>query len=313
MGALRIALVFAVSASVVIAQQPTPDAVRARLEARVRELRAELDQQHREFDRLLRVRIAWDLLLPVEPERFLSGTSPAARLTPQELESTLAGEALRTRRLRDRLARVEKLAREAPEAQPESERRVAPRPAPGGVANAPSAKRATVTQLPQPIERPAALMRLDHAPRVAKSHEGAPIRPRPSVADPFAKEGRVLVYLQPARSSLKRAWTYLEAGYPKQALAVIGTLIDRDSPDPGLLFLEARAFEKAGDLEGAKQAFQSLLEVDTVVVGDGEDTKKPTTKKLGPWAQAAATALAASGWRARTAGTKLRGGEGLRW
>ncbi len=271
-----------------------PDKI-TELKARIRSLKEQRDAVAARIDRLIRLRVAMDVALPVDEELVLEGTTPVKNPDPEVWKKAFDEASRRNRELRDRLA---ELYRGGGSTERLAASSTAPPPAPAGAAPVPASepKKAAVSP-PAPPPLPAPVRPASPPPAVAA--------PKPLAVDPLG-DRKALARFAPSRDRMKRIASLLEVKDPKLALSFALDALEDAPKDAALLFLKARALERSGRIAEAVAAYGEVEEADTIV--DAKDERKP-----GPWARAAALAKAHLSWRGSVEGIVLPDAKGLRW
>lgn len=273
-----------------LAQDDNAAALRQRaLKKELGEAKTALEKAARRIRDLKRLRIARDLLVPVEEAELLLGTKAELGGTAKDLKARLDKESNRTRRLRERLDGLLSRAGGDPSA-------VLPPAAPGGVATTDKTQTSTPTAIETAPKLPVVRVRKNRPSVIGRDEtQMSFISPthEPSVKDPLTLGGTVRLRLHSAPSPVKRIRSLLDAGLAREALAILPKLVEEHGETPMLVFLKAQALELAGVPKQAKAEYERVIETDSAQK-DGEESV------LGPWAQAAKTALAHMDWRSAT-------------
>ncbi|MEZ5989512.1 MAG: hypothetical protein R3F30_10370 [Planctomycetota bacterium] len=254
MNALRTSLVALCLAAPAAAQDRADQATRPPfvqgLQREIHELERRAAEEARHFERLMRLKVAWDLLLPFDPAELLLGCDPGGRGV-DELSKELAAELDEEARLKQRF--VAEGARE-PQLPPAGLRPTPPR---GGdpVAAGPTRVEATPDLAPGPgagtergPSRPGAgrgpLLpgeETRYGPLVPLLELPGPRLEASAALDPFG-QGGAAIRLAPVAYVPKRARALLRAGMTVEAMALLRRATDGvEAPEPVLLFMLAQA------------------------------------------------------------------------
>lgn len=266
------------------------------LRQEVRELKQKAFEEEERFGRLMRLKIHWDLLLPVREEDLFEGTTLPSK-SREDLAAQLAEEIRKEVSLKSRVRRSGGIETETPLPMIQGTG-ILPDPAPGPVAK----KMPAVRPLPKPDskEPPSAAKA---KPPDARAPFFGPLRSQPAVAGPTLARsealtpfgsGRGLTNLTPSTFTSKRIRALIGAGMATEALAVIGARLQmledkKQDPPPALLFLEAKTLESLGELDKAKTFYGKVADVDRGTNAEGKEV-------LGIWAKSANFALEHLRW-----------------
>lgn len=256
----------------------------------VNELQQKVYEEEQRFARLMRLKIHWDLLLPVRIEDLFADTSVSSK-SHQDLAAELAVEIRREVALKTRFRRSGGIESDTPLPRIKD---LVPDPAPG-----PGKKPETAVETPHPdagepgdAEKASAPSR-DFGPLMMTRTSLGPTIERSQAITPFASSGDLTVFA-PCPFLIKRVRALIGAGMSTEALAVLGARLQvlresKKDPEPSLLFLEAKTLESLGELAKARQAYTQVTELDRGTNADGKDV-------FGIWAKSANFALEHLRW-----------------
>lgn len=266
------------------------------LRQEVRELKQKAYEEEQRFARLMRLKIHWDLLLPVREQDLFEGTTLPSK-SREDLTAELAKEIRKEVSLKTRFRRTGGIETETPlpaiqgtgilpdpAPGPTAKKTSAARPAPKAVTNKkPSGSSAKLPDARAPF----------FGPLRAKTDHPGPMLARSEALTPFGG-GRGLTNLTPSTFTSKRIRALIGAGMATEALAVIGARLQmfedkKQEAPPALLFLEAKTLESLGELDKAKAFYGKVADLDRGTNADGKEV-------LGIWAKGANLALEHLRW-----------------
>ena len=291
------------------------DAVRQQLQ--LRQLRERLAEAKQRYERLVRLRVAYSLLLDVSEAEIVAGTKPADMSRRAEIERELAELARTSQNLTLRLASLRESAKLDPSIRAHGSR-IGPAPGGPGIVGADrstattkvepgdaSASAANNARSKTPTGAGAASGELGWGPLALSKLDHAPLRETPSVFDPLSsvQDGGPITYLAPSPSAFKRALALQRAGMPRQSLIVVTAAL-KEGYEPSLAFLRARALEQAGLTSEARSAYDALA-------NPAKDADGPPEGS--PWIEAAKSAIKHIDWLTSLDQAPLPSLEGLDW
>ncbi len=262
----------------------------------VRDLQQKVFEEEQRFGRLMRLKIHWDLLLPVRDEDLFEGTTLPSK-SAEDLASELAAEIRKEVHLKTRFRRRGGIDSDTPLPRIKDVNLVPP-PAPGSAAKR-SGGASVAPTMDQPEDRPPFRRIRPKAgnprfgPFLARSLKIGPTLDRSQALTPFGG-GQELTLLVPSTFLSKRVRALIGAGMATEALAVLGARLEilkegKQDPEPSLLYLKAKTLESLGEMDQAKEIYAQVTQLDQGTNAEGAGV-------FGIWAKSANFALEHLRW-----------------
>ncbi len=225
-------------------------------------LKEELAKKRDAMDRLIRLRVRRNLLLPISEEEFLVFSRPLEGISREEFQSMMDKEASHTTKLQQRLLALKRgvfMRETTPYAAPSG---IAPKKGSSGgrkkgkTGGRPehslaSPKKHGPNELRDPVsgavDHSLDLVRLP----VEVKKQMVPFLPLPMAMDPLLAGRPLIATIEPTKKLEKRLRVLLEAGFPRSALVLVDKALKKERRSLRLHYLRARILESLGRLDEA--------------------------------------------------------------